>query len=110
MRNPLRDESAAFRLVFVTIGALGLIVIGSAIATWVGVAVFVALVVLGGWIVWRGRREQPERQRLKDGDGRHRILVVANETVEGDELLDAPTVSEVLWEALLLKLPQLKKL
>lgn len=29
--------------------------------------------------------------------------------VEGDQLLDAPTVSEVLWEALLLKLPQLKK-
>ncbi len=87
MRNPLRDESSAFRLVFLTIGALGLIVIGSAISTRVGLGVFVALVAAGCWGVWKGRREQPARQRLSESGERPRILVVANETVEGEELL-----------------------
>ena len=87
MRNPLQDEGSAFRLVLLTIGALALIVIGSAISTWLGLAVFVALLVVGGFAVWTGRRAQPSRQRLGASSERLRILVVANETVEGDELL-----------------------
>ena len=88
MRNPLQDEGSAFRLVFLTIGALALIVIGSAISTWLGIGVLAGLIVLGSWAVWTGRREQPSRQRLKETGERSRILVVANETVEGEELLD----------------------
>ena len=87
MRNPLQDEGSAFRLVFLTIGALALIVIGSAISTWLGIGVLAGLIVLGSWAVWTGRREQPSRQRLKETGERSRILVVANETVEGEELL-----------------------
>jgi hypothetical protein len=87
VRNPLQDEGSAFRLVFLTIGAFALIAIGSAISTWAGLGVVAALVAIGGWAVWTGRREQPSRQRLKESEGRPRILVVANETVEGEELL-----------------------
>ena len=89
MRNPLRDESAAFRLVLLTIGALALVVIGSSISKWAGLGVFVALVVAGAFAIWTGRREQPSRQHLTGSRERPRILVVANETVEGEELLAA---------------------
>ncbi len=76
-------------MVLLTIGALGLIVIGSAISTWVGLGVLVALVAAGVLAIWNGRREQPLRQHLPGSGERPRILVVANETVEGDELLAA---------------------
>lgn len=87
MRNPLQDEGSAFRLVFLTIGGLALIVIGSAISTWLGVGVLAVLIVVASWAVWTGRRAQPSRQRLAETGERPRILVVANETVEGAELL-----------------------
>ena len=87
MRNPLQDEGSAFRLVLLTIGAFALIAIGSAISTTVGIVVSVVLVLLASWAIWTGRREQPARQRGKETGDRPRILVVANETVEGEELL-----------------------
>jgi len=86
VRNPFRDEGAAFRLVFLTIGAFGLIAIGSWISTWLGAAVAIVLAAAGVLVVWTGRRERPDRLRPRSPD-RHRILVVANETVEGEELL-----------------------
>jgi GABA permease len=86
VRNPFRDEGAAFRLVFLTIGAFGLIAVGSWISTWLGAAVAIVLAAVGVWVVWTGRRERPDRLRPALPD-RHRILVVANETVEGNELL-----------------------
>jgi hypothetical protein len=51
--------------------------------------VSVALVLVASFAIWTGRREQPSRQRVKETDDRPRILVVANETVEGEELLAA---------------------
>jgi hypothetical protein len=89
MRNPLRDEGAAFRLVLFAVGYFGLIAIGSWISAWLGLAVFLALTAGARGVVWTGRREAPAQQRPVGGSAARRVLVVANETVEGDELLAA---------------------
>jgi GABA permease len=89
VRNPIRNEADAFRFVLATIGYFALIVIGSLISRWVGLAVFVALSALVVWWVLRRRdAEAPVRQTPASSPaGEHRILVVANETVGGPELL-----------------------
>ena len=91
MRNPLRSEAEAFRFVLLTLGYFALIVIGAAIATWLGVVVFVVLtaVAIGFW--FRSRRaEPPVRTSVADHpESERRILVVANETVGGNELFAA---------------------
>lgn len=53
MRNPLRTEDAAFRLLLGVGAYLGLIGLGSVISTWLGVAVFVILTVGIAWWVFR---------------------------------------------------------
>jgi hypothetical protein len=73
--NPFRDEGAAFQLVFVTIGVCGLVALGSWISTWVGIAVFVALVVAACALVWRRRRRPPVA-------GHARILLVGDPSAE----------------------------
>jgi GABA permease len=89
MRNPFRSEEDAFRLVWLTIGYFALIVIGSLISRWVGLAVFIVLTAVVLWsILTRGRREPPVAQApAPSPPDEHRILVVANETVGGPELL-----------------------
>jgi len=89
MRNPFRTEAEAFRFVWLTIIYFALIVVGSLINTWLGVGVFVGeTAILIWWIATRGRHEQPIPQVPPSHvEGEHRILVVANETVGGDELL-----------------------
>src|SRR6478735_9835225 len=89
MRNPFRSEESAFRFVWLTIGYFALIVIGSVIDRWVGLAVFAALsAAIGWWFLTRGSRERPERQAPAPGPPDElRILVIANETVGGPELL-----------------------
>jgi len=89
MRNPIRSEADAFRFLWVTIGYFALIVIGSLIGAWVGLAVFVVLTAgVLWWILRRGQGEAPARQvPAASPPGEHRILVVANETVGGAELL-----------------------
>jgi GABA permease len=89
MRNPIRSEADAFRFVWVTIGYFGLIVIGSLIDRWVGLAVFVVLTAAVSARVLRRRGvDLPVRQTpAASPAGEHRILVVANETVGGNELL-----------------------
>jgi GABA permease len=89
VRNPFRSEEDAFRLVWLTIGYFALIVIASLINRWLGLAVFIVetLVVLA-WIMSRGRREPPvQHAPAAHEPDEHRILVVANETVGGPELL-----------------------
>jgi len=84
MRNPLRDEGAAFRLVFVTLGAFALIAIGSAISTWLGVVVTVVLASVGSGVVWRSR------QRAGGDEEAVKILVVGARSPA-----DAAVVSEL---------------
>ncbi len=89
MRNPLRSEGDAFRFVLLTIGYFALIVIGSAINSWVGFAVFLVLTAVALWAVLRRREaEAPVQQApAPSPPDELRILVVANETVGGPELL-----------------------
>jgi GABA permease len=89
VRNPFRSEADAFRFVWLTIGYFALIVIGSVISSWVGLAVFLVLTGLAVWATFRRRApEAPVQQAPADSPiGEHRILVVANETVGGRELL-----------------------
>ena len=88
MKNPFRSEADAFRFVWLTIGFLALVVIASAINTWLGVIVFLALSAGLLWFAMRGRGEAPVRQApAASPEGEHRALVVANETVGGPELL-----------------------
>jgi GABA permease len=89
MPNPFRSEESAFRFVWLTIGYFALIVVAVWINRWFGVAVFAAL--SGGvvfWLLRRGERDKPVRQTpAPSPPDEHRILVVANETVGGPELL-----------------------
>jgi len=91
MRNPFRTEDAAFRFLLLAIVYFGLIAIASVINTWAGLAVF--LLETGGLIAWwltpRNAEEAPERRTpAAHPPGEKRLLVVANETVGGAELLD----------------------
>jgi hypothetical protein len=90
MRNPFRTEADAFRFVWLTIIYFALIVIASVINTWLGVGVFVGeTAILIWWMVTHGRNEAPIPQVAPaHPEGEHRILVVANETVGGEELLE----------------------
>ncbi len=91
MRNPFRSEADAYRLVWLTIGYFVLIVVGALINVWVGVAVFVVETAVVLWWVFlrRGEEAEPPREApAPSPEGEHRILVVANETVGGRELLE----------------------
>jgi hypothetical protein len=85
-----RSEAEAYRLLLLTIGYFALIVAASWIDRWVGLAVFIVLSVA---VLWRsfGRRDEPRptshvTQRSEEGE--RRILVIANETVQGRALRD----------------------
>jgi len=91
VRNPIRSEEDAFRFVLLTIGYFALIVIGSVINVWLGVAVFVALTagILWWFVMRRTDAEAPVRQAPAPHAPEHyRVLVVANETVGGAQLLE----------------------
>src|SRR5688500_8664320 len=88
-RNPFRSEADAYRFLLLTIGYFALIVAAASLNRWLGLTVFVLLSALVLWR-WLGARsvEPPVRPVLPsrpDGAERH-ILVIANETVGGDEL------------------------
>ena len=89
MINPLRSEAEAFRFVIGSLVYFGAIAVAAVINTWLGLAVFVVLTAI--LVVWwaRARRaEQPPREAVPhrgSADDR-RILVVANETVQGEAL------------------------
>jgi GABA permease len=91
VESPFRSEAAAFRLLLLTIGAFALIVGAAWIEPWLGVVTFLALTVAAVWLYLRqrGPAAPPERvEHVGDPDER-RVLVVANETVRGEELMSA---------------------
>jgi GABA permease len=90
MKNPLRDEASAFQVVLLTLGGAVLVVAAAWLSTWLGVAVFLALVAAALWAIRGGMRQRPPQAHVvhDDAERARRILVVANETVAGDELRD----------------------
>jgi nucleotide-binding universal stress UspA family protein len=91
MESPFRSEEAAFRFLLITIGAFALIVVASWISTFLGVIVWLGLsaAAVAVYLRQRGPARAPEHvEQLGDAGERH-VLVVANETVGGQELLSA---------------------
>jgi hypothetical protein len=90
MESPFRSEAAAFRFLLISIGAFALIVGASWIRSWLGLVVFLALSAAAVWIYIRQRGPSPPPEQIAriGADDENRVLVVANETVVGDELMD----------------------
>jgi hypothetical protein len=89
VQNPFRSEAEAYRFLLLTVGYFAAIVVAAAIATWLGVVVFVALTAGALWRWWRSRVDEAPARTTVDragAEGERRILVVANETVGGAEL------------------------
>ncbi len=91
MESPFRSEEAAFRFLLITIGAFALIVVASWISAFLGFLVFLGLSAAAVAVYLRQRGPAPEREHVEQlGEaGERRVLVVANETVGGEELLSA---------------------
>ena len=90
MKNPVRDEASAFQVVLLTLGGAVLVVLAAWIADWLGVIVFLVLVAAALWAIRGGMRQRPPQAHVvRDAaEPARRILVVANETVGGEELRD----------------------
>ena len=90
MESPFRSEAAAFRFLLISIGAFALIVGASWIAPWLGLLVFLVLASGAAWIYLRQRGPTPPREQVEHvgPPDERRVLVVANETVGGDELMN----------------------
>ena len=89
-RNPFRSEAEAYRFLLFTVGYVALIVIAAALATWLGVVVFIVLTAAVVFLWARSRSSEPALKPAvptRATDDERRILVVANETVGGPELL-----------------------
>ena len=91
MESPFRSEAAAFRFLLLTVGAFALIVLASAISTALGFLAFLALTAAAVAVYLRQRGPEREREHVESlgSPGERRVLVVANETVGGEELLSA---------------------
>ena len=91
MHNPLRSEEDAFRwfVVFLA-GAILVGIVGAVVGPTAGIVVAVVLIAGGaltGYRASQGRLRQ-DVPLTRGGDGKHRVLVVANETVGGGALLE----------------------
>ena len=90
MRNPVRTEAEAFSFVIAVVALFAAVALVGIF--WNGWAALVAFVVLAPIVGIRYFRSDPKVvepavwDRQRDADGRHRILVVANETVAGRSL------------------------
>jgi GABA permease len=91
MHNPLRSEADAFRwAVIIGGGALSVIVLTLLTRPVFGVIWAAALIGFGAGVAYRGAQGSLPRNvpLTRGGDGRYRLLVIANETVGGAALLD----------------------
>jgi hypothetical protein len=110
MRNPLRSEAEAFRFLLLAVGYFALIVAAAAIETWLGVVVFAVLTALAVLVWFRARRDEPPLPVAvaSHAEDVRRILVIANETVGGDELFAVITArAEGVDEEVLVVCPAL---
>jgi uncharacterized membrane protein len=90
MHNPLRSEADAFRwIVIIGIGCASIIAVALLTRPAFGVVWALALIGIGIGTAWRSSRGSMRAnfQISKGGDGKRRLLVVANQTVQGRELL-----------------------
>ena len=88
--NPFRSEAEAYRFLLLTVGYFALIVATAAIETWLGIVVFVALTAAAVVLWARSRSNEPVPKAAvsrASAEGERRILVIANETVGGHELI-----------------------
>jgi GABA permease len=109
VKNPLRDEASAFQVVLITLGGAVLVVLAAWINTWLGLAVFIVLVGAALWAIRGGLMQRPPQAHVvHDGGGARKILVIANETVGGEELFTLlGTKAEDVDEEMLLICPAL---
>lgn len=89
MRNPFRSEAEAFGFVLVCVALFAAVAVAGILAGgWAALAVFVVLAAGVAFYVKGEPKAPPEPVSSRAGEGRHRILVVANETVAGRALRD----------------------
>jgi hypothetical protein len=91
MHNPLRSEADAFKwVVVIGLGVVSVITLTLLTRPVIGVVWAAALIGFGVGFAYRGARGSLPRNVAvtRGGDGRFRLLVVANETVQGEALLD----------------------
>jgi hypothetical protein len=97
MRNPLRSEAEAYRLLWIVIAGAAVIIVAAFINTWLGVAAAViAFAALGWWLMHEpvpGAAEPPPIVTSGTPPGTHRVLVVAP---PGTETVNVPNGAEVL--------------
>jgi hypothetical protein len=87
MRNPFRSEAEAFGFVLVCVALFAAVALAGILAGgWVALVVFVVLAVGVALYVKGEPKPSDEPVRSREGGGRRRILVVANETVAGRAL------------------------
>jgi hypothetical protein len=91
MHNPLRSEADAFRwLMVVAAGVVSATVLTLLTRPVVGVVWTALLIGFGIGFGYRSARGSlpHDVEVTKGGDGKFRLLVIANETVQGEELLE----------------------
>lgn len=90
MHNPLRSEADAFRwVVAIGAGAIAVTLLTLLTRPVFGVVLTALLIGFGAGFAYRASRGSLPRSvaLTRGGDGRRRLLVVANETVDGGALL-----------------------
>lgn len=91
MHNPLRSESDAFRwFVVILAGGASVGLLAVLARPLVGLIWGAVMIGVGIGLTYRSSRGRLSSQvpLTQGGDGKHRVLVVANETVEGEALLE----------------------
>lgn len=91
MHSPLRSESDVFKVALLVLAGVAAAVLVGALtdAGWGGIFAGVLIGVAIGWFIRSGSGSLPEafEPAPSPGDGIHRVLVLANRTVEGPELM-----------------------
>jgi hypothetical protein len=91
MHSPFRSESDVFKGALLVLSGIAAAVIIGALtdASWGGIAAGILIGIAIGLTIRAGRGSLPDRLEpaRSPGDGAHRVLVLANQTVEGEALM-----------------------